>query len=77
MEIFTPILNLLIEIGKIVSFENQTAIIERVRRLREDYDREMSKGSSRDDALIYSLRLELCDICELYCAQIKGQTSKD
>ena len=76
MEIIGPLLNLLIEVGKIINFENQTSVQERIKKLREDYDVEMAKGSLRDDALIYSIRVELRDICELYCAHIERQTAK-
>ena len=72
MEILGSILNLLTELGKIVNFENQTVIQDRIKELRGLYDTEIAKGPDRDDALIYSLRVELRDICELYCATIKG-----
>lgn len=77
MEIIGSLLSLLTEVGKIVNFEKQTSVQERIRELRAIYDNEISKGTLRDDALIYSVRIELRDICELYCALLKGQTTKN
>lgn len=77
MEIVGSLLNLLTEIGKFVNFEKQNSVQNRILELRAIYDNEISKGTLRDDALIYSIRIELRDICELYCAVLKGQTSKN
>jgi hypothetical protein len=76
MELIGPLLGLLAEIGKIINFENSHSVQERVEELRKAYDLEISKGPARDDALIYSIRVELRDICELYCATIKGSAAQ-
>ena len=77
MDILGPLLNLLVEVGKIINFENSNSVADRVFRLREEYAKEMAKGAARDDANIYSIRLELFNICDLYSTQLKGQTAKD
>lgn len=76
MELIRPLLGLLTEVGKIINFENAQSLSERVETLRKVYDHEISKGPLRDDALIYTIRLELRDICELYCASLKGQAAQ-
>ena len=77
MEILGSLLGLLHEVGKLINFERQKQTQDRIKELRELYDLEVSKGSSRDDALIHSIRIELRDICELYRAELKGQSDKD
>ncbi len=76
MELISPLLSLLTEIGKIVNFENSVKIQQRIEELTIAYEKEVAKGPNRDDALVYSIRLELRNICILYSANLKGQTSK-
>lgn len=76
MELIGPLLALLSEVGKMVNFHNSNAVLERIEELKRIYEQELAKGPGRDDALVYSLRLELRNICNLYCAAIKGQAAK-
>lgn len=75
MELIGPLLSLLTEVGKLINSDKSAEVMERITELRKLYDMEISKGSGRDDALIYSIRIELCDLCNLYCAYLKGKTS--
>lgn len=77
MEILGSLFGLLTEVGKLLNFERKTAVQERIQELRSLYDAELSKGNRRDDALIYTIRLELRDICELYRANLAQQVIKD
>jgi hypothetical protein len=77
MDFVGPLINLLVEVGKIVNFENSHALADRVLRLRDEYHAEIAKGSGRDDALIYSIRLELFNISDLYSTNLKGQAVKN
>lgn len=76
MELIGPLLALLSEVGKMVNFHNSNAVLERIEELKRIYEQELAKGPGRDDALVYSVRLELRHICNLYCSAIKGQTTK-
>jgi len=76
MELIGPLLSLLSEVGKLVNFHNSNSVLERIEELKVLYAEEMAKGPGRDDALVYSIRFELCNICSLYSATIKGQTSQ-
>lgn len=76
MELILPVINLLTEVGKLVNFHNSHAVLDRIAELKTLYEQEISKGTLRDDALVFSIRLELCNICNLYCATVKGQTPK-
>lgn len=75
MELIGPLLSLLAEVGKLVNFHNSNSVLERIEELRNLYEQEMAKGQGRDDALVYSIRHELCNICALYSSTIKGQTT--
>ncbi len=77
MEMLTPLFGLLLEVGKFINNEKSNELEKRVLRLRNQYAEEMAKGSLRDDALIYSIRRELFDLCDLYSSQLKGQAAKD
>ena len=76
MELIFPVIGLLTEVGKLVNFHNSNAVLDRIAELRALYEQELAKGVDRDDALVFSIRLELCNICNIYCATIKGQTAK-
>jgi hypothetical protein len=76
MELILPVINLLTEVGKLVNFHNSNAVLDRIAELKTLYEEEMAKGTLRDDALVFSIRLELCNICNIYCATVKGQTTK-
>ena len=72
MDIFAAIIPLLTEIGKFINAEKRTEYQDKVFKLAMRHREEMAKGSSRDDALIYSLRSELLLYCELYSSELKG-----
>ena len=74
MDIFSSVIVLLTEVGKFINAERRTKYQDKVFDLKGRYDEEMAKGDLRDDALIYSLRRELRDICELYGAELKGSS---
>lgn len=77
MELIGPLLDLLVQVGKMVNFHNSNAVRDRVLDLRVMYDQEMAKGESRDDALVYSIRAELRHICQLYCAKLERPATSD
>lgn len=65
----------LILLNKIVPDES-SRIAHKILSLRQRWDHEISKGSSRDDALLDSIELELRDIRELYASAIAAAASK-
>lgn len=77
MEFITPLIQLTVEALKLWNHEKATEFQDKAYNLLKRYDYEMAKGSLRDDALIYSIRTELCDLCNLYSTQLKGQVSKN
>lgn len=71
-----PIFALLTEVAKYLNTEKSQELQDRVFYLRRQYDEEYQKSSLRDDALIYSIRAELFDLCEVYSAEFARQTAK-
>ncbi len=71
-----PIFNLLTEVAKHINFEQANRYADRLFELQRNYEQELAKGNQRDDALIFSIRSELFDLCNVYSAAIKGQATK-
>lgn len=77
MTLLTPLFGLLLEVTKFVNHEKANELKKRVLKLKDLYAQEMAKSSYRDDALIYSIRRELFDICDIYRAELERSTVKD
>lgn len=77
MNLAIPVIELLIEVGKFVNAKNATALHDRVLDLKRRYNEELSKGDMVDDALLYSLHVELQYIVGIYSATLKGQGTSD
>lgn len=77
MNLAIPVIELLIEVGKFVNAKNATALHDRVLDLKRRYNEELSKGDMVDDALLYSLNVELQYIIGVYSSTLKGQGTSD
>ena len=77
MNLAIPVIELLIEVGKFVNAKNATALHDRVLDLKRRYNEEISKGDMVDDALLYSLNVELQYIVGIYSSTLKGQGTSD
>jgi len=60
---------------KFLNEREARAIQERVLKLREAWNEELSKGTQRDDALLDMYERELLDIGELFFASFKQASS--
>ena len=77
MDFIAPLINLTIEALKMWNAHKATEFQDKVYNLLKRYDYEVAKGSSRDDALVDGIRIELRDLCQLYSSQLKGSVSAD
>lgn len=77
MNIAIPVLELLVEVGKFINAKNATALQDRVFDLKKRYNEELSKGDMVDDAMLYTLNLELHNLIAIYRTAIEGQGTKD
>jgi hypothetical protein len=57
--------------------DQATKIRNEILELRKQWDAEISKGSSRNDAFLDSLELRIGDICQLYIAAAQQTASKN
>lgn len=77
MNLAIPVIELLIQVGKFINAKNATALHDRVLDLKRRYNEELSKGDMVDDALLYSLNLELHNVVTIYRSHLEGQGTKD
>ena len=77
MNLAIPVIELLIEVGKYLNAKNATALHDRVLDLKRRYNEELAKGDMVDDALLYTLNVELQHIVGVYSATFKGQGTTD
>ena len=77
MNLAIPVIELLIQVGKFINAKNETALHDRVLDLKRRYNEELSKGDMVDDAMLFSINMELHNIVTIYSSYLAGQGTKD
>lgn len=71
------ILSIVSEGLKFLNESRAQELQERIIKLREAFNEQLSKGTMRDDALVDMYERELLDLGHLFLASLKSASSKD